>query len=386
MGDEYLQQELDEVWQGAEGPSVRGPQEDGIHNAEQPRVLDSIRDAGYDDSIIKAQEVQPERLNQLRLEGEASDDSGRDSGVEGFGGERRGRDSNQGGRGTVRRTIPEIHEGNAIYGRSEQLIRPAAFGEVPVQPWVRDSIIDPAEGTDARAEQQMAMEYGVPSFVVSDIEWDRNRQGAPAFSAGGQIFLRETLPEEGRGTYVPHEVTHVMKQVGYQPYLDFIQRTPDMLKMSSRVAQRLIEGVGEHRGIDPFHMTSKERVDLYDELNATIYGSIAAGEEGALKLVRPAFEDFDAYTAELLEIHRQFKEQRNRSYPEELGAARPGEESLDERGGKFIRGSEPYDEFVGNIQRMLHAGAGTTAQAVRRDESRSQRKQRCPARIGGRLA
>mgnify|MGYP006920901031 FL=1 len=32
MGDEYLQQALDEVWQGAEGPSVRGPQEDGIQS------------------------------------------------------------------------------------------------------------------------------------------------------------------------------------------------------------------------------------------------------------------------------------------------------------------------------------------------------------------
>ena len=97
VGDEYLQQALDEVWQGADGPSVRGPQEDGIqsrgatpvweaaavpnnsagsgqrileegwrdeapsvrgpeengvHNLEGLQLLDSAENAGYDESTV----------------------------------------------------------------------------------------------------------------------------------------------------------------------------------------------------------------------------------------------------------------------------------------------------------------------------------------------
>ena len=97
VGDEYLQQELEEAWNGAEGPSVRGPQEDGIqhrgatavweaaavpnssagsgqrileegwrdeapsvrgpeengvHNLEGLQLLDSAENAGYDESTV----------------------------------------------------------------------------------------------------------------------------------------------------------------------------------------------------------------------------------------------------------------------------------------------------------------------------------------------
>ena len=97
VGDEYLRQALDEVWQGADGPSVRGPQEDGIqsrgatpvweaaavpnssagsgqrileegwrdeapsvrgpeengvHNLERLQLLDSAENAGYDESTV----------------------------------------------------------------------------------------------------------------------------------------------------------------------------------------------------------------------------------------------------------------------------------------------------------------------------------------------
>ena len=372
VGDEYLRQALDEVWQGADGPSVRGPQEDGIHNAEQPRVLDSIRNAGYDNHGIK-EDTEGLSLPTLESGNEGKVETSVEEGIAnvhrraaqenkrsaGLRAENQGRTQRNGeaeiGDGTGRAVSPSER-----YGRIDP-----TYEQVPVRSWVNDGLIAPRAGSIVGLEQQTAMEYGIPSFVVSDTVWEQNKGKTPAFSAGGQIFLRETLPEEGRGTYVPHEVTHVMKQVGYQPYLDFIQRTPDMLNLSSVYTRELLKGIAEHRGIFTADITAEQAEKVYDELNATIYGSIAAGEEGALELVRPAFEDFDAYTAELLEIHRQFKEQRSRSYPEELGAARPGEESLDERGGKFIRGSEPYDEFVGNIQRMLHAGAGTTAQAVR---------------------
>lgn len=219
---------------------------------------------------------------------------------------------NQAGGDSVRYTLSEVYEGEAIHGGSEQLIQSASFGEEPIYRWVSKGSIVPKVGTVAQTEQHLATEYGIPSFVVSDIVWNETRgeKAAPAFSAGGQIFLRETLPEQYRGTFVSHEMTHVMKQLEYQPYMEFIRSTPDRLDMKSRAAQRLLDGVGEHRGIDPVNMSEIQRDTLYDELNATIYGAIASGDSKGLDYIRPAFYDFDAYTAELTAIHKQFKESR----------------------------------------------------------------------------
>lgn len=77
--------------------------------------------------------------------------------------------------------------------------------------------MEPAKGSVAYAEQRTAVDYGVPSFVVADAAWAKNKGSTPAFSADGQIFFRETLPEKNRGMFAPHEVTHVMRQVRVRP-------------------------------------------------------------------------------------------------------------------------------------------------------------------------
>ena len=94
-----------------------------------------------------------------------------------------------------------------------------SFGEQPVRSWAAGHIVVPPEGSVAQGEQRAVMEYGVPSFVVEYAVWQQNRgrNSAPAFSAGGQIYFRESLPHANRGMFAPHELTHVMRQVGYQP-------------------------------------------------------------------------------------------------------------------------------------------------------------------------
>lgn len=216
-----------------------------------------------------------------------------------------------------------------------------AFGQKPIRAWTSKGLVVPQEGSLAEAEQRAAVEYGVPSFVVSDAVWEQNKKTAPAFSAGGQIYLRETLPEEGRGTYVPHEVTHVMKQVGYGPYLNFTDRVPDMLDLSSVTTHQLLYGVGKHRGIDPLNMTEDQAGILYDEVNATIYGSIAAGDEASLSFVRPAFYDFDAYAAELTAIHERFK-QENRGGTRYSRSNREQLDAYIAQYGAIPRGERPY--------------------------------------------
>lgn len=181
-----------------------------------------------------------------------------------------------------------------------------SFGAKPVRSWVEGHTVEPAKGSVAYAEQRTAVDYGVPSFVVADAAWAKNKGSTPAFSADGQIFFQETLPEKNRGMFAPHEVTHVMRQVGYKPYLDFVERTPTMLNMSDGMTRVLLNHVAEHQH------TTLENADparLYDEFNATMYGHIAAGKADMF-VDGPAahvFHDFDAYAKELGELHERFK-------------------------------------------------------------------------------
>lgn len=181
-----------------------------------------------------------------------------------------------------------------------------SFGAKPVRSWAEGHTVEPAKGSVAYAEQRTAVDYGVPSFVVADAAWAKNKGSTPAFSADGQIFFRETLPEKNWGMFAPHEVTHVMRQVGYKPYLDFVERTPTMLNMSDGMTRVLLNHVAEHQH------TTLENADparLYDEFNATMYGHIAVGKADMF-VDGPAahvFHDFDAYAKELGELHERFK-------------------------------------------------------------------------------
>lgn len=181
-----------------------------------------------------------------------------------------------------------------------------SFGTKPVRSWAEGHTVEPAKGSVAYTEQQTAVDYGVPSFVVADAAWAKNKGGTPAFSAGGQIFFRETMPEKNRGMFAPHEITHVMRQVGYKPYLDFVERTPTMLNMSDEMTRVLLNHVAEHQHTT---MENADPARLYDEFNATMYGHIAAGKANMFTDGPAAhvFHDFNAYARELGELHERFK-------------------------------------------------------------------------------
>lgn len=199
--------------------------------------------------------------------------------------------------GRVRR---ELSAASGRYGGVDP-----SFGVQPIRLWAEGHTVEPAEGSVAYAEQQTAVEYGVPSFVVSDAIWTQNKGNTPAFSAGGQVYFRETLPEKHRGMFAPHELTHVMRQVGYQPYLDFLERTPELLNTNSSFSRQLLDHTAKHQHTT---VTEADPMRLYDELNATIYGHYASGKmEGLLEYLQKAFYDFSSYSAELSDIHAQFR-------------------------------------------------------------------------------
>ena len=221
---------------------------------------------------------------------------------------REGAQNRQGGQ-AVRGTSAEILRGDAV-PRGGRGGLTASFGQKPVRSWAEGHTVEPAKGSVAYTEQRTAMDYGVPSFVVSDAAWAKNKGNTPAFSAGGQIFFRETMPEKNRGMFATHEITHVMKQMGYAPYLDFVAKTPDMLDMSTLEARILLEHSAKHRGVDLLDtaLSEADQLKVYDELNATLYGHISSGKmDGLNEVLHKAFHDFDAYAKELGELHERFK-------------------------------------------------------------------------------
>lgn len=221
---------------------------------------------------------------------------------------REGAQNRQGGQ-AVRGTSTEILRGDAV-PRGGRGGLTSSFGQKPVRSWADGYTVEPTKGSVAYMEQQTAMDYGVPSFVVADAAWAKNKGSTPAFSAGGQIFFRETMPEKNRGMFATHEITHVMKQIGYTPYLDFVAKTPAMLDMSTPEARILLEHSAKHRGVDLLDtaLSEADQLKVYDELNATLYGHISSGKmDGLNEVLHKAFHDFDAYAAELGGLHERFK-------------------------------------------------------------------------------
>ncbi len=214
------------------------------------------------------------------------------------------------GEGTVQRAVRRVH------GKEDGMVRHSKKGERPVISWKPGEIITPANGTVAYDEAQTAESYNVSCFVIQDAAWDAYWAGAkkipPAFTKGGQVYLRATIPSDVRGMVAPHELTHVMKQTGYQPYLDFINRTLNHLNQKSAYTQQMLTDIADQRGIvlKP-KMDRNDIVDWYDEFHANIYGEIAANTTDDVRwLLDQVFLDFDAYAAELTELHRQFKASR----------------------------------------------------------------------------
>ncbi len=182
-----------------------------------------------------------------------------------------------------------------------------AFGQEPRREWAKGGLVSPRQGSVAAYEQQVAADYSVPSFVVRDEVYDEGHPGSEAFSFDGQIYFRENIDETKRGRVAAHEINHVMRQVGFEPYLAFLDALPDMLDTHSKEFQIMVDHVASHAGVDPFNMTDAESTRFFDELNATIYGYIATNDIDMLDEIRPAFMDWDGYTQRIQEIHREFK-------------------------------------------------------------------------------
>lgn len=190
-------------------------------------------------------------------------------------------------------------------------VRGMSQGQRPVHSWAEKGLTTPRKGSVAENEARIAgAEYGLPVFVVRDNLFVKHHPKAPAFAAGGQVFMRETLPKAGKDDIGVHEAGHAMKQLQYPPYMDYLEQMPELIDRTTLEGKKLMEGAAKHLNVDLFDCTDSDMLDVYDEICNMVYGAIHAGRTEILELVRPAFFDFDTYAAELSEIHEQFKRER----------------------------------------------------------------------------
>lgn len=155
-----------------------------------------------------------------------------------------------------------------------------------------------------------AAEYGIESHVISDAEWEKSGKKYPMYSKNGHIYMRETLDENMVESYVPHEATHVMKQLGFAPYIEFVESLPEKVNMQSKRTQEVLSVVAEHRGLDILDISEDNLIKFYDELAASVYGDYNLDKEKASEFYKDIFYDFESVIKELAELHELFKNER----------------------------------------------------------------------------
>ena len=156
-------------------------------------------------------------------------------------------------------------------------------------------------------QQKLINEYGIECYIIKSSAWDKP---SPAGAYKGKVYMSEDFSGELVEATVPHEATHVLKDLKYQPYLDLLTKSADMLDFSKEETQKLLDWVSEHRGINLLSMSEADIDILYDEMHASVYGFYKSSlfeSWGLSGWVPNAFKDFDSYIAELDAIHEQYK-------------------------------------------------------------------------------
>ena len=176
-----------------------------------------------------------------------------------------------------------------------------------------EAFTTPKEGSvEAEEIEKLINEYGIEAYVVKSSAWNRK---AEAFTRHGRVYIKEGIDETYRDVVAVHEATHVMKTSQFKPYLDFVEHTPDAMKMHANDARFIITNLSEHTQIDLFNIDAQQQNRLYDEINATVYGYYSGGHmTGEFReMFERAFYDLTTYINELSSIHEQFKRQNKQA-------------------------------------------------------------------------
>lgn len=266
--------------------------------------------AGENNGIIETNNAQEGNYVREEINGQREEATGRyGENARLHGGEKEVRNipGNDGrgekGSGTNRKTL------NSLL-RSGERRRRASLGQEANREDVRAYIIDAADNSVELSEQEVALEYGVPSFVIKAENYPTEKK-SPAFTRNGQIYFKEGLDTEFKGAYGIHEIAHAMKQTEFEPYLEIVDKTQMNLNTESPFINGLLKQVGQHTGIDIKKAIEEQNVksviDFYDELNAAIYGTWYIADTDTRSNIETVFLNTGTHIKELEGIYEQFK-------------------------------------------------------------------------------
>ena len=60
-------------------------------------------------------------------------------------------------------------------------------------------------------------EYNLPVHVIKESDWGLENVGIPAYSRNGEIYINENFLDEVADGFIPHESTHIMRQMKFPP-------------------------------------------------------------------------------------------------------------------------------------------------------------------------
>ena len=209
--------------------------------------------------------------------------------------------SNGDGRG-----IPKTSRGNSSISQNASLLWKRRLELRGVKKYfTEDSYIKAKNGSVEEAEGKILDEYGIEWYVVKKEKW--NERGV-AGTVHGRVYILEGVDESFRGLIARHESTHVMRQFNYKPYLDFIERTPEMLNMSGQETLDMLDEYATFYNINLLDADSDGLQLIFDELNAYLYGEYDPKSDSKyLDYVNKIVYDYESYIQELSTIHEQFK-------------------------------------------------------------------------------
>ncbi len=236
-------------------------------------------------------------------------------------------------RSEIQSTVGETQEGT---GEESRLHRGQHNDRGLIEKAIQNIInpqnyITPDKNSDLyNLQAKCSNDYGIECHVVRKEAWLTDFFGdSPACSYKGKIYVPENIDTEDVIDVLPHETTHIMLQLKFKPYMDFLDSTPDMLNFKEEKIESLKSIIEEHLGINFFDMNDFQRNRFYDEINAFVYGLFEGGalsntEYDYGEWIPSVFNDFESYTRELSAIHEQFKVERN-------GVGEYSDESIEKR-------------------------------------------------------
>ena len=102
---------------------------------------------------------------------------------------------------------------------------------------LKENAVSPKKNSVAEKLYLQAVdEYGIEPIVVSDSAWVeyRGENAPPMMCSEGEIYIQESISDEYLNIGVPHEATHLMRQLGFKLYIDFIEKSPDCINFNDR--------------------------------------------------------------------------------------------------------------------------------------------------------